>query len=55
MDNMRAQVERFGAEIITDDVESVDLEGEVKTVVDVEGNTYRAPAVVLAMGSAYRE
>ena len=55
MENMRAQAERFGAEIITDDVESVDLEGEVKTVVDAEGNTYRARAVILAMGSAYRE
>ena len=55
MDNMRAQAERFGAEIITDDVESVDLQGEVKTVVDAEGNTYRAHAVILAMGSAYRE
>ena len=55
MENMRAQAERFGAEIITDDVESVSLEGEVKTVTDAEGNTWRAHAVVLAMGSAYRE
>jgi thioredoxin reductase (NADPH) len=55
MENMRAQAERFGAEIITDDVESVELDGEVKTVVDAEGNTYRAHAVILAMGSAYRE
>jgi thioredoxin reductase (NADPH) len=55
MENMRAQAERFGAEIVTDDVESVSLEGEVKTVTDAEGNTWRAHAVVLAMGSAYRE
>jgi len=55
MENMRAQAERFGAEIITDDVESVELDGDVKTVVDAEGNTYRARAVILAMGSAYRE
>jgi thioredoxin reductase (NADPH) len=55
MENMRAQAERFGAEIITDDVESVSLEGEVKTVVDAEGTTHRAYAVILAMGSAYRE
>src|SRR6478735_7144066 len=54
MDNMRAQAERFGAEIITDDVESVSLEGPVKSVTDSEGNTYRARSVVLAMGSAYR-
>lgn len=55
MDNMRAQAERFGAELITDDVEAVDLIGEVKTVRDSEGNEYRARAVILAMGSAYRE
>jgi thioredoxin reductase (NADPH) len=55
MENMRAQAERFGAEIITDDVESVSLDGAVKTVVDAEGNSYRAHAVILAMGSAYRE
>jgi thioredoxin reductase (NADPH) len=35
---MRAQAERFGAELVTDDVESVDLEGDVKVVVtDSEG------------------
>jgi thioredoxin reductase (NADPH) len=55
MENMRAQAERFGAEIITDDVESVSLEGDVKTVTDAEGNTWGAHAVILAMGSAYRE
>jgi len=55
MENMRAQAERFGAELVTDDVTAVDLEGDIKTVTDSEGNTYRAHAVVLAMGSAYRE
>ena len=55
MFTMRAQAERFGTEIITDDVTAVDLEGEIKTVVDGEGNTYRARSVILAMGSAYRE
>jgi thioredoxin reductase (NADPH) len=55
MENMRAQAERFGAELVTDDVTAVDLQGEVKTVTDSEGNTYRAHSVVLAMGSAYRE
>ncbi len=52
---MRAQAERFGAEIITDDVESVSLEGDVKTVTSGEGVTYQARSVILAMGSAYRE
>ncbi len=55
MDNMRAQAVRFGTEIITDDVTAVDFDGDVKTVTDGEGNTYRAHAVILAMGSAYRE
>lgn len=55
MENMRAQAERFGAEIITDDVEHVELDGEVKLVRDGMGNEYRAKAVILAMGSAYRE
>ncbi|MGC3995075.1 MAG: thioredoxin-disulfide reductase [Propionicimonas sp.] len=52
---MRAQAERFGAEIITDDVVAVDLLGDVKTVTDSEGHTYSAKAVILAMGSGYRK
>jgi thioredoxin reductase (NADPH) len=55
MENMRAQAERFGTEIITDDVESVRLEDDIKVVTDSEGTEYRAHAVILAMGSAYRE
>ena len=54
MENMRAQAERFGTEIITDDVESVRLEDDIKVVTDSEGTEYRARAVILAMGSAYR-
>ncbi|GAA1809556.1 thioredoxin-disulfide reductase [Nostocoides veronense] len=52
---MRAQAARFGTEIVTDDVAAVDLTGEIKSVTDGEGNTYQARAVILAMGSAYRE
>jgi thioredoxin reductase (NADPH) len=55
MDQMRAQAERFGAEIVTDDAEAVDLTGDVKLVRDGSGNEYRARAVILAMGSRYRE
>jgi thioredoxin reductase (NADPH) len=55
MDGMRAQAVRFGAEIVTDDVTSVDLTGDIKTVTDGEGTHHRAKAVILAMGSAYRE
>ena len=52
---MRAQAERFGAEIVTDDIVAADLVGEVKTVTDAEGNSYSAQAVILAMGSGYRK
>jgi thioredoxin reductase (NADPH) len=55
MENIRAQADRFGTEIITDDIVSADLAGEIKTVVDGNGNTYRAKSVILAMGSGYRE
>jgi thioredoxin reductase (NADPH) len=55
MDQMRAQAERFGAELVTDDIESVSLDGEIKSVVDGEGRTWRARSIILAMGSAYRE
>ena len=55
MENLRAQAERFGTEFVTDDVVSVDLTGQVKSVTDGEGRTYQAHAVILAMGSGYRE
>ncbi|MGB7980839.1 MAG: thioredoxin-disulfide reductase [Candidatus Nanopelagicales bacterium] len=55
MDNMRGQAERFGAELVTDDVTSMSLAGDVKVVVDGAGVEHRAHSVVLAMGSGYRE
>ena len=55
MENMRAQAERFGAELVADDVTAVDLAGDVKVVTDGSGGQHRARAVILAMGSAYRE
>ena len=55
MESMRGQAERFGAEIITDDVTAVDLTGPLKSVTDGEGTTYLAHTVILAMGSGYRE
>ena len=54
MESMRGQAERFGAQIITDDATAIDLTGELKAVT-VGGTTYRSRAVILAMGSAYRE
>ncbi|WP_426564231.1 thioredoxin-disulfide reductase [Angustibacter sp. McL0619] len=55
MENMRAQAERFGAELVTDDVVEANLAGDVKTVVTGNGKTHSARAVILATGSAYRE
>ncbi len=54
MDEMRGQAERFGAELVPDDVVEVDLTGEVK-VVKTATDTYTARAVILAMGSGYRK
>jgi thioredoxin reductase (NADPH) len=54
MDQMREQALRFGADLKMEDVESVSLEGPVKTVVTAEGETYRARALILAMGAAAR-
>jgi thioredoxin reductase (NADPH) len=55
MEAMRAQAVRFGTEIITDDIVQVDLLGDIKTVVDGSGRTYRSRSVILATGSGYRE
>ena len=55
MDDMRAQAERFGAELVPDDVTAVDLTGDVKLVTDGAGTVHRARSVILAMGSGYRK
>jgi thioredoxin reductase (NADPH) len=54
MDEMRAQAERFGAELVSDDVVSMDLTGDIKTV-STATDTYAARSVILATGSAYRK
>src|SRR5262249_5347953 len=54
MDNMRRQAERFGAELVTDDVTEVDLKASPK-VVKVGEETYLARSVIVASGSKYRE
>lgn len=54
MDEMRAQAERFGAELIADDVVEVDLTGDIKIVKTMDA-TYEARAVILATGSGYRK
>ncbi|MFF2850004.1 thioredoxin-disulfide reductase [Streptomyces sp. NPDC058001] len=55
MDNMRAQSERFGAELVPDDIVNVDLSGEIKTVTDTAGTVHRAKAVIVATGSQHRK
>jgi thioredoxin reductase (NADPH) len=55
MDDMRAQAARFGAELVSDDVTAVHLDGEIKTVVVGSGKEHHARAVILAMGSGYRK
>ena len=55
MESMRAQAERFGARIVYDDAIRLELDGDVKTLETGAGMTYRARAVILTMGSAYRK
>ena len=54
MSNMQEQAEKFGAKVEWDDATSVDLTGPVKIIETGNGDTYRARAVILATGSAYR-
>jgi thioredoxin reductase (NADPH) len=55
MANFQAQAERFGTEILFDDVVEVDLKGDVKIVKTGNGETFEAKSVILATGAAYRE
>jgi thioredoxin reductase (NADPH) len=55
MDAMRKQSARFGTKLVTDDIVEMDLAGPVKTLKDGSGNVLKSKAVILAMGSAYRE
>ncbi len=55
MTQMRTQAEKFGARIVTQDAVELQVDGDIKTVVDDAGTVYRARSVILAMGSGYRE
>jgi len=55
MDAFRAQAERFGTEVLLDDVIEVDLTGDIKIVKTGGGETFEAKTVILATGAAYRE
>jgi thioredoxin reductase (NADPH) len=55
MDHLRKQAERFGAELVSDDVTAVDLTGPIKVVTDGSGRQHTAYVVIVATGSGYRE
>ena len=55
MANFQEQAEKFGTEVVYDDVVSVDLSGDVKIVKTGLGETFEARTVILATGAAYRE
>jgi len=54
MDSLRKQAERFGAELLADDVTAVDLAADPK-VIKTDSETYLAQTVIIATGSGYRE
>ena len=55
MEKMQAQAERFGTNVIYDDVTDLDLAGDVKRVTTGDGTVREAKTVVYATGSAYRK
>lgn len=55
MDAMQRQAEKFGAELVWDDVVSVDLSGDEKIVTCDQGDVFRARAVVITTGSQVRK
>src|SRR5699024_5910198 len=55
MMSLQQQAERFGTEVLLDDVTSVELEGETKTVHTGSNGSVEARSVIIATGSAYRK
>ncbi|MGO3147703.1 MAG: thioredoxin-disulfide reductase [Leucobacter sp.] len=55
MQKMQAQAEKFGTEIVYDDIVEVDFSGEIKKLTDTNGNVHEAKSVIYATGSAYRK
>jgi thioredoxin reductase (NADPH) len=55
MESMRKQAGRFGTTLVTDDIVSMDLSSPIKVLVDGTGRVIKTKAVILAMGSAFRE
>jgi thioredoxin reductase (NADPH) len=55
MEGLQEQAQKFGAQVMFDDVTEVDLKGHLKRVVTGGGDSHEATAVILATGSAYKE
>ena len=55
MEAMREQAEKFGTEVVYDDVTALELDGVVKRVTLSDGSVHEALTVVFATGSAYRK
>lgn len=55
MDKMQRQAERFGAELVYDDVVKLELDGDVKRVHLGNGEVHEALSIIYATGSAYRK
>lgn len=55
MEAMHKQAEKFGAQIILNDVVSVDFKDDLKTVTTDDGETYTANAVIISTGSQVRK
>lgn len=55
MDSMQKQAEKFGAQIVYDDVTSVDFNNDLKRVIVSEGVTYSSYAVIVSTGSLVRK
>lgn len=55
MQKMQEQAERFGTEVVYDDITEVDFSGDIKLVTSSDGVVHEAAAVIFATGSAYRK
>ncbi|MDP3949329.1 thioredoxin-disulfide reductase [Microbacterium sp.] len=55
MAKFQEQAERFGTEVVYDDVTALELDGPVKKLTLGSGTTHEATAIIYATGSAYRK
>ena len=55
MQTLQGQAEKFGAEVLFDDATQLELEGPIKRITTGMGKVFETRAVILSMGSAYRE